>query len=80
MDAVVYQKLVAKVEQAKNQIAKAEGGMERVKADLLANHKCNTIEEAEKTLAQIDADIAQVEERQGGLIEKLEALTNWETV
>jgi hypothetical protein len=75
-----YAEIVKKVESAKREVAKSEGAMERIMADLKTNHGCESIESADKLLVEIEEDIQAVAVRKDKALADLNALTNWDEV
>jgi hypothetical protein len=75
-----YAEIVKKVESAKREVAKSEGAMERIMADLKTNYGCESVESAEKLLVEMEEDIQALAVRKDKALIDLNALTNWEEV
>ena len=67
------EQLKARIEEAKTTKARAEGALDRIKAQWKADFGVSTIEEAEAELAKLDADLDRDEARLEGLLKDLDA-------
>lgn len=75
-----YNEIVKKVESAKREVAKSEGAMERIMADLKVGYGCESVEDAEKLLTEMEEDIQALSVRKDKALADLNALTDWDTV
>ncbi len=63
MEIRELEQLKTKIEEAKTTVARAEGGMSRIKSQWQSDFEVNTLEEAEALLTKMDGDLTRDEAR-----------------
>jgi hypothetical protein len=80
MEVGDFSKIKEKIRLAETKKIKAEGSLEEALRHLKEEFGCNNIEEAEKKILEIQADIDKGEEDLDVLLERIERLADWENL
>ena len=75
-----FENLKKKIEESKQKRAKAEGAIEQAMIRLEKELGCKSLDEAEKKLETLDAEIASDEKKLEKMIEEIENFTDWSKI
>jgi len=74
------EKLQKKIAQAKDQKARAEGALEKIKQDLEKEFGVKTIEEAQKKCEELKKELSSAEKKLEETLDKIESITDWDKI
>ena len=75
-----FENLKKKIEESKQKRAKAEGAIEQAMIRLDKEFGCKSLDEAEKKLETLDAEIASDEKKLEKMMEEIENFTDWSKI
>lgn len=75
-----FEDLKKKIEESKQKRAKAEGAIEQAMIRLEKEFGCKSLDEAEKKLETLDAEIASDEKKLEKMMEEIENFTDWSKI
>ena len=75
-----FENLKKKIEESKQKRAKAEGAIEQGMMRLEKEFGCKTLDEAEKKLETLDAEIRSDEKRLEVMMKEIEEFTDWSKI
>lgn len=75
-----FENLKKKIEESKQKRAKAEGAIEQAMIRLDKEFGCKSLDEAEKKLGTLDAEIASDEKKLEKMMEEIENFTDWSKI
>ena len=75
-----FENLKRKIEESKQKRAKAEGAIEQAMIRLEKEFGCKSLDEAEKKLEVLDAEIRSDEKKLEKMMEEIENFTDWSKI
>ena len=75
-----FENLKKKIEESKQKRAKAEGAIEQAMIRLDKEFGCKSLDEAEKKLGTLDAEIRSDEKRLESMMKEIEDFTDWSKI
>ena len=75
-----FENLKRKIEESKQKRAKAEGAIEQAMIRLEKEFGCKSLDEAEKKLETLDAEIRSDKKRLEGMMKEIEDFTDWSKI
>lgn len=75
-----FENLKKKIEESKQKRAKAEGAIEQAMIRLEKEFGCKSLDEAEKKLETLDAEIVSDEKKLEKMMEEIENFTDWSKI
>lgn len=75
-----FENLKRKIEESKQKRAKAEGAIEQAMIRLEKEFGCKSLDEAEKKLETLDAEIRSDEKRLESMMKEIEDFTDWSKI
>ena len=75
-----FENLKKKIEESKQKRAKAEGAIEQAMIRLEKEFGCKSLDEAEKKLEVLDAEIRSDEKKLEKMMEEIENFTDWSKI
>lgn len=75
-----FENLKKKIEESKQKRAKAEGAIEQAMIRLEKEFGCKSLDEAEKKIEVLDAEIRSDEKKLEKMMEEIENFTDWSKI